>query len=144
MSLPSSFWKLLGGVPGKTKSFDLDRFIQAQTYSYEDALHEIRNGRKTSHWIWYIFPQQKGLGHSYNSQFYGLNGIDEARAYWEHPVLGARLREVCQALLIHKDKLGIDTIMGSHIDVLKLQTCMNLFNKVAPGGIFQEVLDAYF
>jgi uncharacterized protein (DUF1810 family) len=73
-----------------------------------------------------------------------LDGIDEARAYWEHPVLGARLREVCQTLLIHKDKLGIDTIMGSHIDVLKLQTSMNLFNKVAPGGIFQEVLDAYF
>lgn len=144
ISLPSSFWKILGGVPGKTKSFDLDRFIQAQTYSYENALSEIRNGRKTSHWIWYIFPQQKGLGHSYNSQFYGLDGIDETRAYWEHPVLGARLREVCQTLLIHKDKLGIDTIMGSHIDVLKLQTSMNLFNKVAPGGIFQEVLDAYF
>ena len=144
ISLPSSFWKVLGGAPGNDKVFNLDRFIQAQTYSYEDALHEIRNGRKTSHWIWYIFPQQKGLGHSYNSEFYGLDGIDEARAYWHHPVLGARLREMCQALLTHKDKLGIDTIMGGHIDVLKLQTSMNLFNKVAPGDIFQKVLDAFY
>lgn len=144
ISLPSSFWKVLGGAPDAQKTFDLDRFIQAQTYSYEDALHEISNGRKTSHWIWYIFPQQKGLGHSYNSEFYGLDGIDEARAYWQHPVLGTRLREMCQALLTHKGKLSIDTIMGSHIDVLKLQTSMNLFNKVAPGDIFQEVLDAFY
>ena len=144
VSLPSSFWKVLGGAPGMGMTFNLERFVEAQAHSYSHALAEITSGRKTSHWIWYIFPQQKGLGHSYNSEFYGLDGIDEARAYWEHPLLGARLREMCQALLTHKDTRDIDTIMGSHIDVLKLQTCMNLFNKVAPGNIFQQVLDAFF
>ena len=96
------------------------------------------------HWIWYIFPQQKGLGRSYNSQYYGLDGIDEARAYLVHPVLGARLREISEALLSHKDKRDIDAIMGSSIDVLKLQTCMNLFNRVSPNDIFEKVLDAFF
>ena len=100
--------------------------------------------RKRGHWIWYIFPQQKGLGHSYNSEYYGLDGIDEARAYLAHPVLGARLREISEALLIHEGKRDIDAIMGSSIDVLKLQTCMNLFNRVSPNDIFEKVLDAFF
>ena len=105
---------------------------------------EIKNGRKLSHWIWYIFPQQKGLGHSHNSEFYGLEGIEEAAAYWAHPILSARLREICEALLTHKGKREIDFIMGSRVDVMKLQTCMNLFNKVAPNDIFKEVLETFF
>ena len=112
--------------------------------SYAQALQEVKSGCKRTHWIWYIFPQQKGLGHSYNSEYYGLDGIDEARAYLAHPVLGARLREISEALLIHEGKKDIDSIMGSNIDVLKLQTCMNLFNQVSPNDIFEKVLDAFF
>ena len=126
------------------KEYDLERFLTAQAADYADALDDIRNGRKCGHWIWYIFPQQKGLGHSYNSEYYGLDGIDEARAYLAHPVLGARLREISEALLIHEGKRDIDAIMGSSIDVLKLQTCMNLFNRVSPNDIFEKVLDAFF
>lgn len=142
VSLPAAFWKILG-FP-KAKEFYLDRFIDAQKHTYEIALNEIKNGRKLSHWIWYIFPQQKGLGHSHNSEFYGLEGLEEAVAYWSHPVLSARLREICEALLTHKGKKDIDFIMGSRVDVMKLQTCMNLFNKVAPNDIFKEILDSFF
>lgn len=142
ISLPASFWDVIGAP--SANEYDLDRFLIAQEANYHDALDEIRAGRKTGHWIWYIFPQQKGLGHSYNSQYYGLDGIDEARAYLAHPVLGARLREISEALLAHEGKRDIDTIMGSNIDVLKLQTSMNLFNKVSPNDIFGKVLDAFF
>ena len=144
VSLPASFWKVLGFPKAENKKFNLDRFIEAQAQSYEIALNEIKNGRKLSHWIWYIFPQQKGLGHSHNSEFYGLEGIEEAAAYWAHPILSARLREICEALLTHKGKREIDFIMGSRVDVMKLQTCMNLFNKVAPNDIFKEVLETFF
>ena len=106
-------------------------------------MHRRLGGRKQSHWIWYIFPQQKGLGHSYNSKFYGLDSEGEARAYVEHEILGDRLRECCKALLLHKDK-DIKYIMGSGIDVLKLKTSMRLFNKVSPNDEFEEVLDVFF
>ena len=142
ISLPASFWDVIGEP--SAKDYDLERFLTAQASSYEDALEEIRSGRKRGHWIWYIFPQQKGLGHSYNSEYYGLEGTDEARAYLAHPVLGERLREISKALLIHEGKKDIDSIMGSYIDVLKLQTCMNLFNRVSPNDIFEKVLDAFF
>ena len=142
VSLPQSFWDVIGTV--QTRAFDLDRFVEAQAHSYDIALREIKNGQKRSHWIWYIFPQRKGLGHSNNSKFYGLDGIEEATAYLAHPVLGARLREISEALLTHKGKRDIDVIMGSHIDVVKLQSCMNLFNKVSPNDIFKQVLEAFF
>lgn len=128
--------------------YNLERFLTAQESSYagyQTALSEMTNGRKVSHWIWYIFPQEKGLGHSYNSQFYGLDGVEEARAYLEHQVLGAGLREITGAVLAHRDKnVSINAIMGSGIDVRKLRSCMSLFNQVAPNDIFQEVLDAFF
>ncbi len=128
--------------------YNLERFLTAQnsTYAgYQTALSEMKNGRKVSHWIWYIFPQEKGLGHSYNSQYYGLDGFGEARAYLAHPILGARLREITGAVLAHRDKnVSINEIMGSGIDVRKLRSCMKLFNQVAPNDIFQEVLDAFF
>ena len=142
VTLPASFWDIIGEP--SAKEYDLERFVTAQAADYADALDDIRNGRKRGHWIWYIFPQQKGLGHSYNSEYYGLDGIDEARAYLAHPVLGARLREISEALLIHEGKRDIDVIMGSSIDVLKLQTCMNLFNRVSPNDIFEKVLDVFF
>ena len=123
--------------------YDLLRFLDAQEFAYTQALRELKEGRKQSHWIWYIFPQQKGLGHSYNSKYYGLDGEGEARAYVEHEILGDRLRECCKALLLHKGK-DIKSIMGSGIDVLKLKTSMRLFNKVSPNDVFEEVLDAFF
>ena len=136
--------KLEASLKPSAKEYDLERFLTAQAADYADALDDIRYGRKRGHWIWYIFPQQKGLGHSYNSEYYGLDGIDEARAYLAHPVLGARLREISEALLTHEGKRDIDAIMGSSIDVLKLQTCMNLFNRVSPNDVFEKVLDAFF
>ena len=86
------------------KAFNLQRFIDAQARDYEQALREIKNGLKQTHWIWYIFPQLKGLGHSYNSEYYGIDGLEEARAYYGHPVLRGRLVEITQALLEHSDK----------------------------------------
>ena len=136
--------RLEASLKPSAKEYDLERFMTAQAADYADALDDIRNGRKRGHWIWYIFPQQKGLGHSYNSEYYGLDGIDEAQAYLAHPVLGARLREISEALLTHEGRRDIDAIMGSSIDVLKLQTCMNLFNRVSPNDVFEKVLDAFF
>jgi uncharacterized protein (DUF1810 family) len=145
VSLPKSFWKIISGNKDtENKAYDLNRFLEAQKYSYEMALQEMRNGRKCGHWIWYIFPQRKGLGHSYNSKFYGLDGIEEARAYLAHPVLGQRLREITNAVLSHAGNKDINYIMGSDIDVLKLQSCMNLFNKVAPNDVFKDVLNAFY
>lgn len=144
VSLPESFWNILGFPETKKKTFNLDRFIEAQSHSYETALHEIQNGRKTSHWIWYIFPQEKGYGRSYNSKFYGLDGIEEAKAYWEHPTLKARLQEITETLLTHKGKRDIYFIMGSQIDVVKLKRCMKLFNEVVPNNVFQEVLNVFY
>ncbi|MCQ2238499.1 MAG: DUF1810 domain-containing protein [Bacteroidaceae bacterium] len=123
--------------------YNLNRFLLAQELDYDTALMEMQDGAKESHWIWYIFPQLKGLGHSYNSKFYGLDGRDEAIAYLNHPVLGARLREISRVLLQHRKK-DIHDIMGSSIDVLKLKTCMKLFDSISPNDVFDEVLDAFF
>lgn len=125
------------------KHFDLNRFLDAQLQDYETALMEMQDGAKESHWIWYIFPQPKGLGHSYNSEYYGLDGMEEARAYLAHPVLDARLREISQTLLLHSRK-SIYSIMGSSIDALKLKTCMQLFDSISPNDVFEEVLDTFF
>ena len=134
---------IIGCLKAQLPHYDLLRFLDAQEIVYTQALSELNEGRKQSHWIWYIFPQQKGLGHSYNSKYYGLDGEDEAKAYVEHEILGDRLRECCKALLLHKDK-DIKYIMGSGIDVLKLKTSMRLFNKVSPNDVFEEVLDVFF
>lgn len=122
--------------------FDLDRFVSAQEYDYPVALSEIKAGRKYSHWIWYIFPQLKGLGRSYNSDFYGLASVAEAKAYLDHPVLGARLREIVQALLLHRGK-NPKEILGD-IDASKVRSSMTLFDKVCPGDIFARVLDEFY
>lgn len=125
-------------------NFNLQRFLDAQEDIYPVALKEIRKGGKQSHWIWYIFPQEKGLGYSYNSQFYGLDGEEEARAYLAHPVLGTRLREITRALLAHRGHCTVRQLMGSEVDVLKLHSSMQLFDKVSPDDVFAEVLKAYF
>lgn len=125
--------------------YSLDRFIKAQDSLnvYEAALQEMKAGHKRSHWIWYIFPQLKGFGHSYNSEYYGLDDIEEARAYLEHLVLGKRLREITTVLLDHTDEDAI-TLMGSHIDAIKLRSCMTLFDFISPKDVFSQVLDAFF
>lgn len=125
-------------------NYNLQRFLDAQEDMYPVALKEIRKGGKRSHWIWYIFPQEKGLGYSYNSQFYGLDGEEEARAYLAHPVLGTRLREITRALLAHRGHRTVRQLMGSEVDVLKLHSSMQLFDKVSPDDVFAEVLKAYF
>jgi uncharacterized protein (DUF1810 family) len=114
----------------------LERFVQAQEKdgSYERALAELKAGRKTGHWIWWIFPQLKGLGTSHNSTYYGLADEAEAAAYLAHPVLGARYRECVAAIHVHLCHGKVDplTIMGSVVDVLKLRSSLELFLRVAP------------
>lgn len=114
-----------------------------QQADYATALQEMKDGEKRSHWIWYIFPQLRGLGHSSYSWIYGLADTEEAKAYLDHPVLGVRLREVTAAVLTHKDK-GIVDVMGSSVDALKLRSSMTLFNEVWSNDIFREVLDAFY
>ena len=124
---------------------NLKRFVDAQEENgaYETALAEIRSGRKRSHWIWYIFPQIKGLGRSYSSQYYGIDSLYEARQYLEHPVLGRRLRDITLEVLKHYQN-GIDYIMGSDIDALKFHSSMTLFDVVSNGGCFNEALETFF
>ena len=120
----------------------LQRFIEAQNDSYDQALKEIRNGRKLTHWIWYIFPQMKGLGFSYNSEYYGITSLQEAKDYLENELLRKRLFKITESLLMHKGK-DIESIMGD-IDALKLKSSMTLFDAVQPGSIFGEVLDEFY
>jgi uncharacterized protein (DUF1810 family) len=124
---------------------ELDRFIHAQDDfgGYEEALREMKSGMKTGHWIWYIFPQIRGLGHSYNANYYSIKTLDEARAYLAHPVLGARLKEITTTILAHKGE-DIYSIMGSRIDVMKLRSSMTLFDLIAPKDIYDDVLAKFF
>ena len=137
--LPKSFVDALNGCGVK---YDLERFLKAQEIVYPQALKEIKEGKKQSHWIWYVFPQIKGLGHSYNSEFYGISSQEEAKAYLEHPVLGARLREITQALLDCGNP-SADDILGFP-DVLKVRSCMTLFDLVSPNDIFNKVLFRFY
>ena len=121
----------------------LDRFIAAQEKSYEPALSEIKRGKKRSHWMWYIFPQLRGLGKSEMAYVFGISGLEEAKAYLGHPVLSARLIEISEALLEHKDKSAY-WIFGE-IDGMKLKSSMTLFAYVSEeGSVFHRVLDAFF
>lgn len=120
----------------------MKRFIEAQERDYEYALAEIRSGRKTSHWIWYIFPQVQGLGYSYNSKYYAIKDINEARQYLQDEILGARLREITSALLAVQNRSALE-ILG-HTDALKVKSCMTLFDHVCPNDIFEQVLTKYY
>lgn len=122
---------------------DLSRFIPPQDDTYAEALAEIRAGRKTSHWMWWIFPQLAALGVSDRSRFYGLSGCSEARAYLQHPLLGPRLVEAARALLAQRGRDAAD-ILGD-VDAKKLRSCATLFAAVegAPPE-FRQILDAFF
>jgi uncharacterized protein (DUF1810 family) len=123
---------------------DLERFVQAQDQgTYDRALAELRAGRKTSHWMWFVFPQIAGLGRSPTAQRYAIESLEEARAYLDHPVLGPRLRE-CAAALTGQDGATAEQILGG-IDAMKLRSSMTLFGMAAPGdALFAEVLERYF
>ena len=126
---------------------NLLRFIHAQdsggiydgTSTYKQALEEIRNGYKKSHWIWYVFPQMKGLGHSEISKFYGINGREEAKAYMENPILSQRLIEATQAVL--DSKHSVYDIFGQ--DVIKFRACMLLFSTISDDIVFKQVINKY-
>ena len=123
--------------------FNLDRFIAAQAGGvYEQALAELRDGRKRSHWMWFIFPQHRDLGRSATARLYGLSGVDEARAYAMHPLLGGRLRQCAQAILPHLAATSPEAILGP-VDALKLRSSMAIFAEAVPGeSLFAEVLRA--
>ena len=121
----------------------LDRFLDAQRGDYAAALAEVRRGRKTSHWMWYIFPQIAGLGQSSTARYYSIRDLEEAREYYAHPVLGQRLREISGALLELRGSDPVAVFGG--IDSMKLKSSMTLFAMAAPDDpIFQQVLDKYY
>ncbi|HEX3359776.1 MAG TPA: DUF1810 domain-containing protein [Solirubrobacterales bacterium] len=126
--------------------FNLSRFVEAQEDSaiYARALGELRDGRKRSHWIWFVFPQIAGLGSSPMSQAYAIRSLDEARAYLAHPTLGPLLHESCEALLANDPSLTAEQILGS-IDALKVRSSISLFARADPSEpLFSAVLDRFF
>jgi uncharacterized protein (DUF1810 family) len=124
-------------------NYDLNRFIIAQESCYEQVLTEMINGKKTSHWMWYIFPQIQGLGKSTTSIMYALNGKEEAISYLNHPILGIRLDDITKIIFALENKTARE-ILGSPDD-LKLKSCMTLFYSIqAENNIFGAVLDKYF
>jgi uncharacterized protein (DUF1810 family) len=124
-------------------AYDLERFVTAQERDYETVVGELRRGRKSSHWIWFIFPQIAGLGYSSMSQHFAIGSLDEARAYLAHPVLGPRLRE-CARLVLSVEGRTAQEILGS-TDAMKLRSSMTLFHRAAPDEPeFALVLDRYF
>ncbi len=125
--------------------YNILRFVEAQEDSwvgYDKALAEIKRGKKVNHWIWYIFPQLRGLGHSRRSYYYGIADKAEAEAYLNHPILGPRLREISKELLVHVGK-PVTYIFGD-IDPAKVQSCMTLFDCISPDDIFSDVLDSFY
>ena len=121
----------------------LSRFVVAQQATYDQALRELRRGRKESHWMWFIFPQLAGLGRSSTARHYAIQSLEEARAYLAHPILGPRLEECCAAILT-LDGTSAAAIFGCPDD-LKLRSCMTLFAHVAgPQSKFMHVIDRYF
>lgn len=121
----------------------LERFLEAQKYSYELALQEIKNGRKESHWIWYIFPQIQGLGRSSNAEYYGIENLEEAKRYIENPILKQRLLEISTALLSVEGK-QIEQILGC-IDAVKVKSSMTLFQIVDPEEkVYMNILNKYY
>jgi uncharacterized protein (DUF1810 family) len=133
-------------VRQEPSGFDLERFLSAQGDggTYDVALAELRRGRKVTHWMWFVFPQYAGLGHSPTAMFYAIGSLDEARAYLAHPTLGGRLSEAAQALLDLDPSVTAEQVLGP-VDAMKLRSSMTLFDYVAAdAGVFADVLDRYF
>ena len=122
---------------------DLNRFLQAQYYQYETALKEIQNGRKQSHWMWYIFPQLRGLGQSSMAWEYGITDLEEAKEYLAHPILGVRLLEICNAAFNTSSNNAVEVF--GFPDNLKLKSSMTLFEAADPQqAIFGQILMKFF
>ena len=125
------------------KTYNLNRFIDAQLRDYPNALSEIKNGKKQSHWMWYIFPQISGLGRTEMSDYYAIKDLDEAKAYMQEPMLHSHLLEICEALLSLKTN-DANKVLGFPDD-LKLKSSMTLFSQACPEeNVFQKVLDKFF
>lgn len=122
--------------------YDLQRFVEAQDRVIERMRAELGNGRKTSHWMWFVFPQTAGLGFSPMSQRFAIASVAEAEAYLAHPVLGPRLRECVALVLGHSDK-SAHAIFGSPDD-MKFRSCLTLFDQAAPGDVFAQGLATFF
>jgi len=133
----------IGGTSRSGDPFNLRRFLDAQQHVYVSILSELTEGRKRGHWIWFIFPQLKGLGHSLNSEFYGIASLQEATAYLQHPVLGLRIYE-CIQLVTALEGQTAEEIFGE-IDAMKFRSSMTLFAKASRGNhIFIHALQKYF
>jgi uncharacterized protein (DUF1810 family) len=129
-----------------SQEFDLQRFVRAQDEggTYEQALGELRRGRKVSHWMWFVFPQLAGLGRSSTARYYAVGSLAEAQAYLAHPVLGARLRECAAVLTGLAGSRSAEDVFGG-VDALKLRSSMTLFARAAPTEpVFAAVLERYF
>ena len=126
------------------KMSSLERFVEAQNRMYDTALAEVRAGEKHSHWMWYIFPQVRGLGYSDMAHFYGIEGLKEASDYMAHPILSKRLIEITGELLNLPSDISATSIFG-YTDAMKLRSSMTLFSLVSiPGSVFHKVIDRYF
>ncbi|MEG1597542.1 MAG: DUF1810 domain-containing protein [Bacilli bacterium] len=123
-------------------NIDLERFLNAQEEIYYDALNEIKGGRKETHWMWFIFPQIKGLGMSETAIYYEISSLEEAKAYFNHEILGERLLEIVNELL-SLDICNPEYIFGD-IDSLKLKSSMTLFSYISNNKIFDKVLEKYY
>ena len=124
-------------------SDDLERFVTAQARDWAGALAELRRGRKTGHWIWYVFPQIAGLGMSSTSQHYAIRDLAEARAYLAHPVLSARLTEAAEAVRADAGRASAEAMLGG-IDAVKLRSSATLFEAAGGGPVFAALIDAFF
>lgn len=122
--------------------FDLERFVTAQESVFDTALAELRFGRKRSHWMWFVFPQMRGLGRSSTAEFYGIASRGEGEAYLAHPLLGARLRDATVAVLLHRN-VSVHAIFGSPDD-MKFRSSMTLFARIDRDGPYRATLDAFF
>lgn len=120
----------------------IDRFLEPQKTAYAIALEEVRNARKVSHWMWYIFPQLRGLGQSNVAWYYGIENLDEAKVYLEHPVLGQRLREITQTAL-ELSETDPMKVFGWP-DHMKFRSCMTLFAQISEDDLFAKALDKFF
>ncbi len=125
-------------------TYHLERFVRGQAPVYDEVVGELRDGRKASHWMWFIFPQVAPPGSTERSTFYSITTLAEARAYLAHPILGPRLLQ-CTGLVLAARRPAIQEIFDVPVDVRKLQSCMTLFHRADPDErVFADVLDAYF
>ena len=122
---------------------NLKRFVDAQKDVYATALAELRAGSKQSHWMWFIFPQLRGLGRSPTAEFYGISSLEEARAYFSHAPLDSRLEECVHAILQWSGRRTAEQIFGA-VDAMKLRSSLTLFNAAGPGALFEKALNAFF